>query len=236
MRRSPPLSSAPALSQFTIETLRLQQIDEVSASIVLLNQERDALLAKSKEKIARATLLLNSLEGSVAKREEAYSDYLLDTFNKNDRLLDTAATLESIVKRYDGFAEELEKASIAIESIQTKEEERLEAIDGKIALFQEKHNDLSKEVSGSAHDVMPMPLATLRLNCAMCDLRLSWLSDAALFGSQNLHLAVMFKCCCEFVGESCARRVFSPSNPKCPLCRETLIVDGSVNKVDFGVS
>ncbi len=65
--------------------------------------------------------------------------------------------------------------------------------------------------------------------CTICEERLGWPSDRALLGSaaNRVHYAVQAKCCHQFVGESCARKL-----TRCPFCRaEPIAFDGSVNGI-----
>lgn len=126
-----------------------------------------------------------------------------------------------------------------------KEDVQLRQHEEDIASWTARRDDYIKLALAAMPDVTPLlpELTKARLeaapgvDCQICSERLGWPSDAVLLGRDNCHLAVMVKCCCQYVGESCARRLLEAppgAKPKCPFCRaEPLEVDGSVNRITF---
>lgn len=134
------------------------------------------------------------------------------------------------------------KAKQELLELREKEEASLKSFDQRIAEWAAKRDALTKKALAVLPDISPLlpEITRERLaaapgcDCPICTERLCWPSDATLLGRENCHLAVMFKCCAQFVGESCARRLLlAGEKPKCPFCRAALVVDGSVNKVVF---
>jgi hypothetical protein len=78
-----------------------------------------------------------------------------------------------------------------------------------------------------------MEKAVSSKSCEICTQRLGWPSDRA-FSGQDIHFAVQLKCCRQFVGESCARKLKAELVPTCPFCRAVPIaLDGSLNDILF---
>jgi hypothetical protein len=150
------------------------------------------------------------------------------TLDKVEHLCDTQENL------YDS-------AQLTLNTLKEEGAEKLKSFDQRIAECAAQRDTLTKKALAILPDISPLlpEITRERLaaapgcDCPICTERLCWPSDAALLGRDNCHLAVMVKCCAQFVGESCVRRLLFVEKPKCPFCRATLVVDGSLNKVVF---
>jgi hypothetical protein len=186
---------------------------------------------------------VSNLFGEMELRAAFFIDGMSDFLAKREYTPCTLGILEAVDERREELCSAVNDANETVRLLEEKKEVELKFIDQQI----DKASEHKKNIINQALATMPdnfsllLPeitkqrLATLPgHDCTICTVRLSWPSDAALLGPENCHLAVMLKCCCQFVGESCARRLLSQPQAKCPFCRKApLVVDGSINKVTF---
>jgi hypothetical protein len=163
--------------------------------------------------------------------------FLVDRGANYAKSTETIARIKKSRERVHSF---LEGAELFAKMLKEKDEKTRKHLDEELALWTAKRAELVQQALAAIPNcTVLLPEITREAlaavpgtDCVICMQRLNWPSDAVLMGRESCHLAVILKCCCQFIGESCARQLKKAASPKCPFCRaQPLNIDGSMNGV-----